>query len=215
MSDDTYQFIQFKNYNVPKNIHNHLDFIQNNEFELINNQNLIPFDLSKKQIFIFSLDIYLNNIRKSFTKSNIQKQVQVDLTRLSLYINGHKIDDYKLLNDYISEKFKDRIDNIMMLFTQATMGKPFEVICSHFFLYNYYVADIKNVDDKIFNIFMLTDKDDNIKFIIEKNMQAFQLDNRSNICNNIDVLIKVEFTLDDDYMLITYQIGRVILPRTL
>ena len=107
-------------------------------------------DIIEHNIFI-SKKIFLDDIKSSFkSKKSIFKQFKVDLPRCDIFINNHKIVDSEYFKYYLDNKFNEqKVYNILMLSTQASLGLPFTVIGNNLNNNYYLVNSSKNKEKYI------------------------------------------------------------------
>ena len=166
---DDFQFIQFKNFDIPKtqsldiSVHLHElkeDFVYIDKIYTSDNSDEPRINISKslnildememhdrfEGDIILSLNHFIQDVSGSYNnKSNgdIWKQCKVDLDRCRVFINNHRVKNIEQLRDFLEYKFSSEISiKIAMLTTQALLGLPFEALFNNLDRENHHIGEM-------------------------------------------------------------------------
>ena len=231
---DDFNWIDFKNFDLPNNIDLNmtvfnvsnntteddfvfLDIIDEDSINLIDSIKLLE-ELKNKnfveQCICVNFDFFIKDIKKSFKgEKDIRSQFEVDMPRCNIYLNNHHIDSYNTIVDFLDYRFNnDIVIDIMMLTTQAMLGLPFQILHNSINSNDeYYMAEISSGDaDKRSYIISVELTDDNINFKAYKEFRIFRIINGEDV-TIYKVYIKIEFSLlhSKEYILLNVKTTKV------
>ena len=226
---DEYIYIDFINFNILKKKKNFIknEKIPNKEYIILEtidksnksiSDNLL--DYCKEEIIInINKKFFLDKIRKGYIYNNIIQEKEIweqflkDVNRSKFYLNNNKINinNSLLFKGFLESKYNlDKVKDILMIFTQATLAYPFEIIQNNIeekFLSEINIVEKRDCDN--LNIFMYTEPE--IQFIISKRMRIFKFDKNYNDITTDIIRIEIDFNLDsDEYILMKLYLDKNI-----
>jgi hypothetical protein len=222
--NDNFLLVDFKNYDIfsPQNnnkqiiIDNELVNIDNDGSFIVISKNIKSLKylkntqiiLKKDEILLFFHFIdstkYIEDIRESYN-NKVLNQIKTDFHRQKIYFNNILVKNINQYMSYLEYKTSSKnynnekiLEYIFSLSTQAIIGGVFEMLQIKFNEDNIFLAEIPshlNYNRTLlinFNFY-----DNNIKFIVRKNMRIFNI-NKNDNDNNLSIC-KIELSGEFDY----------------
>lgn len=219
---DDYIYIKFTNFDIlKKDCSKVFEKLNNSDYTLVErideNKKTLQSDLlclnliKNNEICIpISIHLFIKNINKGYPDKKIWGQFLNDIDRSQCYFNNNLInlENADFFKNYLESKFsQEKIDNILMLCTQAVLAYPFEIIQNS--LVNRYLSEIPiKTDNEILKIFIYNNSDE-IIFNIQKRMRIFKLNQNYNDVTTEYINIQLDFNIDcDEYVLMKIKLEK-------
>ena len=205
-----YEIISFPNYNIKKKKSKckKSNTIESDYYIFIDdykpNKPLVFLESIDETIYRVDLNHYLQDILNSYSNDpkKILLQFYNDYNRNLIYINNKKVPTADAFLYFIEYKFPNELNNIKMIFTQASMGLPFEMIQSSL-KENIYLGELcKNTKSYPMKLNLKIIDDNTFKIKISKKLRIFGLDNSSEAKTFHKINIKLNINLSDEYLIV-------------
>ena len=167
------------------------------------NKPLVFLDDIDETIYRADLNHYLQEITKSYKCDNKKMLFQFhnDYNRNLIYINNKRVLSAEDFLYYIEYKFPEEMNIIVMLFTQATMGFPFEMIQGTL-KENFYLGELCKQERSYPMKLNLKIKENNFKIKISKKLRIFELNDDLEATTVRKINVKLYIDLSDEYIII-------------
>ena len=167
------------------------------------NKPLVFLDDIDETIYRVDLNHYLQDITKSYKCDNKKMLLQFhnDYNRNLIYINNKRVLSAEDFLYYIEYKFPEEMNIIVMLFTQATMGFPFEMIQGTL-KENVYLGELCKHKRSYPMKLNLKIKDNSFKIKISKKLRIFKLNDELEAKTIRKINVKLNIDLSEEYLII-------------